>query len=174
MLTLRWKACLIAVAVYGGIPSMLSAQTYTDAVKDLQKSYQKEWNKAAEANSPASEPAPDSGSEDEKRRQSVGLGGALGLPKVGDEQALNVLGVLQYCMDDGLGDASMQTIHQQLLGRVNKGHAPELQQNSDYRQGLSGILSGQDEKTFDLKKLDQNYLRKPACDYIANEASFLL
>ena len=153
---------------------MLSAQTYTDAVKNLQKAYQKEWDKALEDNSPATESAPETRSDAEKRRQSVVLGGALGLPKVGDEQALNVLDVVQYCMDDGLGDEPMQTIHQQLLDRVKQGHASELQQNSDHQQGLSGILSGQEEKTFDLKELDQKYLRKPACDYIANEASFLL
>ena len=174
MLNVRWKAWSMAWVVCGGLSGMLSAQTYADTVQDLQKAHQKEWSEAADGGSPATEPASDARSEAENRRQSMVLGSMLGLPSVGDGQATNVLGVVQYCLDDGLGDEPMQVIHQQLLDRVNGGDVSALQNDSGYRQGARGILSGQDEQTFDLNTLDQKHLRKPACDYIANEASFLL
>ena len=174
MSKLSFAPWLMALALTGSLTGMVSAQSFTGVVTDQGKAYQKEWSKAAEQADPDAPRPDDSRSEAEARRQSVTLGSMLGLPKVGDEQAVNVLGVVQYCIKDGLGDEPMQIVHAQLLDRIHAGDMAALEQMEDYQLGLGGTLAGQDDAVFDLKTMDKQSLRKPACDYVAYQASSLL
>jgi len=102
------------------------------------------------------------------------LGSSLGLPSLGGDTASNAAGVLQYCAQNKLVNAtSAENIKGQLMGKLGMEDSSSQQQDSGYQQGLGGVLSGSDGSSFDLNKLKGD-LKEKACDYVLDNAPSLL
>jgi hypothetical protein len=103
---------------------------------------------------------------------SGSLLGGLGLPSIGGNTANNAAGVLQYCIKNNyLSGSGAEGVKDSLLSKVGLGGKEK--QDSGYRNGAKGILSGSDGSSFDLGKVKSN-VKEKACDYVLNNAKSLL
>lgn len=99
---------------------------------------------------------------------ALGLGGLSG-----SGTASNAAGVITYCMKNNYLNADKAAqVKDQLLGKLGLGQKEEPK-DSGYRNGLMGMVTGSDGKTFSLNKVKGN-LKEKACDFVLNNAKSLI
>lgn len=108
---------------------------------------------------------------------SGALGGSalsgLGLPNIASGSAGNVAGVLEYCVKNNyLKKANINTLKDGLMSKAGLAKA-EPEKDSSYANGLNGILTGGDGKSFNLSGI-QDSVKEKACDYVLDNATSLL
>lgn len=121
---------------------------------------------------------------------SSGLGGMLGAGAggAGDSSALSALGlgglassgtasnaagVITYCMKNNYLNANKAAqVKDQLLGKLGLGQKEEPK-DQGYQNGLLGMVTGSDGKSFSLDKIKGN-LKEKACDFVLDNAKSLL
>lgn len=119
---------------------------------------------------------------------SSGLGGMLGAGGAGGSSALSALGlgglassgtasnaagVITYCMKNNYLNANKAAqVKDQLLGKLGLGQKEEPK-DQGYQNGLLGMVTGSDGKSFSLDKVKGN-LKEKACDFVLDNAKSLL
>ncbi|THU04086.1 DUF2501 domain-containing protein [Lampropedia puyangensis] len=102
---------------------------------------------------------------------------ALKLPSLFGGSAGNVAGVLQYCVQNNYlnkAKANVNSVKDGLLKVAGLQDNPAPQSsNTNYANGLAGLLFGGEGETFDLNKVQSN-LKEKACDYVLEQAPSLL
>ncbi|QXZ09261.1 DUF2501 domain-containing protein [Comamonas sp. Y33R10-2] len=99
---------------------------------------------------------------------ALGLGGLSGSGTVS-----NAAGVLTYCMKNNYLNADKATqIKDQLLGKLGLGQKEEPK-DTGYQNGLLGMVTGSDGKSFSLDKVKSS-VKEKACDFVLNNAKSLL
>lgn len=110
-----------------------------------------------------------------------GVNGLAGLLNSGD-QALsagsmdNAAGVLQYCMKQKLVSATnTENVKNQLLNKLGLTAPQDAQQQTDYTQGLAGVLNTGDGMQFNLDSFKNTPLAKKArtkaCNIVLKQGS---
>ncbi|UYA61126.1 Putative glycoprotein/receptor [Pectobacterium sp. F1-1] len=110
---------------------------------------------------------------------SGGLSGLAGLLN-GGNQALsagsmnNAAGILQYCVKQKLVSATnTENIKNQLLDKLGLTSQQEKQQQTDYTQGLAGLLNTRDGKQLNLNNIGNTPLaekvKTKACDIVLKQ-----
>lgn len=130
------------------------------------------------------------GSAAESSAGSSGLGGMLGAGAggAGGSSALSALGlgglassgtasnaagVITYCMKNNYLNANKAAqVKDQLLGKLGLGQKEEPK-DQGYQNGLLGMVTGSDGKSFSLDKIKGN-LKEKACDFVLDNAKSLL
>jgi hypothetical protein len=101
-----------------------------------------------------------------------GLSGMLGgaaLPGMNSSVGGNAAGVLQYCIKNNYLAGGAAGIKDKLLSKVSG----QSGQDSGYKQGEQGMLSGSDGKSLDLKSVSGKVKHK-ACDYVLQNAKSMI
>lgn len=99
---------------------------------------------------------------------ALGLGGLTG-----SGTASNAAGVITYCMKNNYLNADKASqVKDQLLGKLGLGQKEEPK-DPGYRNGLMGMVTGSDGKSFSLDKVKSN-VKEKACDFVLNSAQSLL
>lgn len=78
----------------------------------------------------------------------------------------NLTGVISYCQENGYLDSTADVAKNQVMEQL--GVSSEPTEDSDYQQGLNGILQG-DEESFNLASLGDTVGEK-ACGMVADQA----
>ena len=98
---------------------------------------------------------------------------ALGLGNLSSGTASNAAGVLTYCMKNNYLNADKAAqVKNQLLGKLGLGQKEEPK-DQGYQNGLMGMVTGADGKSFSLDKVKGD-LKEKACDYVLDNAKSLL
>jgi len=101
------------------------------------------------------------------------LTGALGggaMPAITSGVGGNAAGVLQYCIKNNyLNAGAAASVKDKLLGKVSG----QEDQQAGFDKGATGILTGGDGKTLDLKSVPDKARRK-GCDYVLSNAKSLI
>ena len=98
---------------------------------------------------------------------------ALGLGNLSSGTASNAAGVLTYCMKNNYLNADKAAqVKNQLLGKLGLGQKEEPK-DQGYQNGLMGMVTGADGKSFSLDKVKSN-LKEKACDFVLDNAKSLL
>ena len=110
-----------------------------------------------------------------------GLNGLTGLLNSSDQTLNagsmdNAAGVLQYCMKQKLVSATnTENVKNQLLNKLGLTTQQETQQQTDYTQGLAGILNTSNGNQFNLDSLKNTPLAKKArtkaCNIVLKQGS---
>nr|WP_300311493.1 YjjA family protein [Halomonas sp.] len=79
----------------------------------------------------------------------------------------NLTGVINYCQEKGYLGSTADVAKDQLMEQL--GVSAEPTEDSDYQQGLSGILQGEDGESFNLASLGDTVGEK-ACGMVADQA----
>ena len=96
---------------------------------------------------------------------------AMGLTSSGT--ASNAAGVITYCMKNNYLNADKAAqVKNQLLGKLGLGQKEEPK-DQGYQNGLMGMVTGSDGKSFSLDKVKSN-VKEKACDFVLNNAQSLL
>ena len=96
---------------------------------------------------------------------------ALGLSSSGT--ASNAAGVITYCMKNNYLNADKAAqVKDQLLGKLGLGQK-EAPKDTGYQNGLMGMVTGSDGKTFNLDKVKSS-VKEKACDFVLNNAKSLI
>ncbi len=99
---------------------------------------------------------------------ALGLGGLTG-----SGTASNAAGVITYCMKNNYLNADKASqVKDQLLGKLGLGQKEEPK-DQGYQNGLMGMVTGSDGKSFSLDKVKSN-VKEKACDFVLNNAQSLL
>ena len=99
---------------------------------------------------------------------ALGLGGLTG-----SGTASNAAGVLTYCMKNNYLNADKATeVKNQLLGKLGLGQQ-EQPKDQGYKDGLMGMIKGDNGQSFSLDKVKSN-LKEKACDFVLNNAKSLI
>ncbi|QTF10705.1 DUF2501 domain-containing protein [Brenneria izadpanahii] len=112
---------------------------------------------------------------------SGSLSGLTGLLN-GGNQALsadnmnNAAGILQYCMKQKLVSATnTENVKNQLLDKLGLTSAQEQQQQTDYTQGLAGLLNTSDGNQLNLNNIGNTPLaekvKTKACDLVLKQGA---
>ena len=97
---------------------------------------------------------------------------ALGLGNLSSGTASNAAGVLTYCMKNNYLNADKAAqVKNQLLGKLGLGQKEEPK-DQGYQNGLMGMVTGADGKSFSLDKVKSN-LKEKACDFVLDNAKSL-
>lgn len=98
---------------------------------------------------------------------------ALGLGNLSSGTASNAAGVLTYCMKNNYLNADKAAqVKNQLLGKLGLGQKEEPK-DQGYQNGLMGMVTGADGKSFSLDKVKSN-LKEKACDFVLDNATSLI
>lgn len=98
---------------------------------------------------------------------------ALGLGNLSSGTASNAAGVLTYCMKNNYLNADKAAqVKSQLLGKLGLGQKEEPK-DQGYQNGLMGMVTGADGKSFSLDKVKSN-LKEKACDFVLDNAKSLI
>ena len=98
---------------------------------------------------------------------------ALGLGNLSSGTASNAAGVLTYCMKNNYLNADKAAqVKNQLLGKLGLGQKEEPK-DQGYQNGLMGLVTGADGKSFSLDKVKSN-LKEKACDFVLDNAKSLI
>ncbi|MDH1251389.1 DUF2501 domain-containing protein [Comamonas thiooxydans] len=98
---------------------------------------------------------------------------ALGLGNLSSGTASNAAGVLTYCMKNNYLNADKAAqVKNQLLGKLGLGQKEEPK-DQGYQNGLMGMVTGADGKSFSLDKVKSN-LKEKACDFVLDNAKSLI
>lgn len=98
---------------------------------------------------------------------------ALGLGNLSSGTASNAAGVLTYCMKNNyLNTDKAAQVKNQLLGKLGLGQKEEPK-DQGYQNGLMGMVTGADGKSFSLDKVKSN-LKEKACDFVLDNAKSLI
>ena len=99
---------------------------------------------------------------------ALGLGGLTG-----SATASNAAGVITYCMKNNYLNADKATqVKNQLLGKLGLGQKEEPK-DTGYQNGLMGMVTGSDGKSFSLDKVKSS-VKEKACDFVLNNAKSLI
>lgn len=99
---------------------------------------------------------------------ALGLGGLTG-----SGTASNAAGVITYCMKNNYLNADKATqVKNQLLGKLGLGQKEEPK-DTGYQNGLMGMVTGSDGKSFSLDKVKSS-VKEKACDFVLNNAKSLI
>ena len=102
---------------------------------------------------------------------ALGLGGLGGL--TGSGTASNAAGVLTYCMKNNYLNADKAAeVKNQLLGKLGLGQQ-EQPKDQGYKDGLMGMIKGDNGQSFSLDKVKSN-LKEKACDFVLDNAKSLI
>ncbi|MEJ2802754.1 uncharacterized protein DUF2501 [Comamonas sp. BIGb0124] len=103
---------------------------------------------------------------------AVPASASRGLPELALGTGGNVAGVLEYCVNSNvLNRVSVESVKATLLSHV--GLSVGQDSDSAYREGLSGILTGVDGQSLDLRTA-QPVLKEKACDYVLSSTKSLI
>lgn len=88
----------------------------------------------------------------------------------------NAAGILQYCAKQKLTDATdAQSVKDEVLNKLGLGSAEKQQQDTDYTNGIQGLLSAQNGQQLNLSTLGNTELGKKvktkACDLVMKQAA---
>lgn len=98
---------------------------------------------------------------------------ALGLGNLSSGTASNAAGVLTYCIKNNYLNADKAAqVKNQLLGKLGLGQKEEPK-DQGYQNGLMGMVTGADGKSFSLDKVKSN-LKEKACDFVLDNAKSLI
>ena len=99
---------------------------------------------------------------------ALGLGGLTG-----SGTASNAAGVLTYCMKNNYLNADKAAeVKNQLLGKLGLGQQ-EQPKDQGYKDGLMGMIKGDNGQSFSLDKVKSN-LKEKACDLVLDNAKSLI
>lgn len=99
---------------------------------------------------------------------ALGLGGLTG-----SGTASNAAGVLTYCMKNNYLNADKAAeVKNQLLGKLGLGQQ-EQPKDQGYKDGLMGMIKGDNGQSFSLDKVKSN-LKEKACDFVLDNAKSLI
>lgn len=99
---------------------------------------------------------------------ALGLGGLTG-----SGTASNAAGVLTYCMKNNYLNADKAAeVKNQLLGKLGLGQQ-EQPKDQGYKDGLMGMIKGNNGQSFSLDKVKSN-LKEKACDFVLDNAKSLI
>ncbi|PWC19287.1 hypothetical protein DDT52_12055 [Brenneria roseae subsp. roseae] len=109
-----------------------------------------------------------------------GLSGLTGLLNGGNQTLSagnmnNAAGILQYCVKQKLVSATnTENIKNQLLDKLGLTSQQETQQQTDYTQGLAGLLNTSDGKLLNLNNIGNTPLaekvKTKACDLVLKQS----
>ena len=103
---------------------------------------------------------------------SVPAASGQALPELAVGTSANVAGVLEYCVNNNvLARSSVDPVKETLLAHL--GRDSEQTPNTGYRYGVSGVLTGSDGRSLDLRKA-QPELKERACDYVLGSTKSLI
>ncbi|MFE8147464.1 DUF2501 domain-containing protein [Brenneria goodwinii] len=110
---------------------------------------------------------------------SGSLSGLTGLLNGGNETLSagnmnNAAGILQYCVQQKLvSTTSTENVKNQLLDKLGLASQQEQQQQTDYTQGLAGLLNTSDGKQLNLNSIGNTPLaekvKTKACDLVLKQ-----
>jgi len=87
----------------------------------------------------------------------------------------NAAGILQYCVQNNLVDNNVDSVKDQLLGKLGLQDTQKQAQTTDYQQGLMGLLNTGSNQQVNLKALGDTPLGKQvktkACDLVLKQGS---
>ena len=99
---------------------------------------------------------------------ALGLGGLTG-----SGTASYAAGVLTYCMKNNYLNADKAAeVKNQLLGKLGLGQQ-EQPKDQGYKDGLMGMIKGDNGQSFSLDKVKSN-LKEKACDFVLDNAKSLI
>lgn len=115
----------------------------------------------------------------QNRSSSEGAGGLTGLLNSGNQTLSagnmnNAAGILQYCVKQKLVSATnTENVKNQLLDKLGLASQQEQQQQTDYTQGLAGLLNTSDGKQLNLNNIGNTPLaekvKTKACDLVLEQ-----
>jgi hypothetical protein len=80
----------------------------------------------------------------------------------------NAAGVLGYCKKQGYAPSASETVKNKLMDKL--GVQGKNDDNAGYKEGLTGLLKGQNGKRFDLSNL-KDQVGKRVCSALADRAA---
>nr|WP_024966737.1 DUF2501 domain-containing protein [Pantoea sp. IMH] len=139
-------------------------------------SWQEQLSSAANALSQDS----NSSSSTNTQGNGLSLGALTGLLNGGSQtlsanSMTNAAGVLQYCVQNNIVDNNVNSVKDQLMGKLGLEDTQKAKETTDYKQGLMGLLNTADNQQINLKSLGDTALGKKvktkACDLVLKQSS---
>ena len=162
----RWIASTLLCAAAGGLSLGAHAANWGDTLRQQASSLGGGSTAASDNNSSAL-----GGLLGHSGAASSGMLSSLGVPASGT--AGNAAGVITYCMKNNYLNADKAAeVKDQLLGKLGLGQKEEPK-DQGYQNGLLGMVTGSDGKSFSLDKIKGN-LKEKACDFVLDNAKSLL
>ncbi|MBP2169592.1 high-affinity Fe2+/Pb2+ permease [Erwinia toletana] len=85
----------------------------------------------------------------------------------------NAAGVLEYCVKNNVVDNNVSSVKNQVLGKLGLNTQQEKTQQTDYQQGLMGLLNTGNGQQLNLKSLGDTEMGKKvktkACDVVLKQ-----
>ena len=162
----RWIASTLLCAAASGLSLGAHAANWGDTLRQQASSLGGGSTAASDNNSSAL-----GGLLGHSGAASSGMLSSLGVPASGT--AGNAAGVITYCMKNNYLNADKASqVKDQLLGKLGLGQKEEPK-DQGYQNGLMGMVTGSDGKSFSLDKVKSN-VKEKACDFVLNNAQSLL
>jgi hypothetical protein len=85
----------------------------------------------------------------------------------------NAAGVMQYCVEHNVVKNNVQSVKDQVLGKLGLSDTTAQEQKTDYQQGLQGLLNTGNGQQLDLASLSNSTmgekLKTKACDVVLKQ-----
>ncbi|MDF7659698.1 DUF2501 domain-containing protein [Erwiniaceae bacterium L1_54_6] len=85
----------------------------------------------------------------------------------------NAAGVMQYCVEHNVVKNNVQSVKDQVLGKLGLNDTTAQEQKTDYQQGLQGLLNTGNGQQLDLASLSNSTmgekLKTKACDVVLKQ-----
>lgn len=86
----------------------------------------------------------------------------------------NAAGVLQYCLKNNVVDNKVSAVKEQLMSKLRLDEPQKVQETTDYKQGLAGLLNTGNNQQINLRALSNTDLGKKvktkACDLVLKQS----
>ncbi|MBA2815926.1 DUF2501 domain-containing protein [Candidatus Pantoea persica] len=108
----------------------------------------------------------------------LSLGTLTGLLNGGDKAVsansmTNAAGVMQYCVQHNVVDNNMKSVKEQVLDKLGLSTQTAQTQNTDYQQGIAGLLNSGNGQQLNLQSLSSSpmgeKLKTKACDMVLKQ-----
>ncbi|MGJ0192325.1 DUF2501 domain-containing protein [Pantoea sp. RRHST58] len=108
----------------------------------------------------------------------LSLGSLTGLLNGGDKAVsansmTNAAGVMQYCVQHNVVDNNVKSVKEQVLDKLGLSTQTAQTQNTDYQQGIAGLLNTGNGQQLNLQSLSNSpmgeKLKTKACDVVLKQ-----
>ena len=108
----------------------------------------------------------------------LSLGSLTGLLNGGDKAVsansmTNAAGVMQYCVQHNVVDNNVKSVKEQVLDKLGLSTQTAQTQNTDYQQGIAGLLNTGNGQQLNLQSLSSSpmgeKLKTKACDVVLKQ-----
>lgn len=110
--------------------------------------------------------------------EGMSLSSITGLLNGGDKAVsansmTNAAGVMQYCVEHNVVKNNVQSVKDQVLGKLGLSSTTAQEQKTDYQQGLQGLLNTGNGQQLNLESLSNSTmgekLKTKACDVVLKQ-----